>query len=217
MNIVWWHRFSARTGLPTTTAIAPQLTTPELAPTAIGVLNAGSTIGGAGLPWVAGAIAQATGIWTLMPYTVALAVVQIGVWRPLAARIRVAPADPGTGAADPLGELSRPVLEPRTGRRRPCLERPRRRPPGSRPARHARCRSPYPAPPLPARLLRPPPQLPLVLRQPHTARALHPTGARLRQPSCRNRALGHTAGSGAGDARRGVVSPGDVGRESHGE
>ena len=28
---------------------------------------------------------------------------------------------------------------------------------------------------------------------------------------------GHTAGSGAGDARRGVVSPGDVGRESHGE
>ena len=26
---------------------------------------------------------------------------------------------------------------------------------------------------------------------------------------------GHTAGSGAGDARRGVVSPGDVGRESH--
>ena len=77
---------------PTTMAIAPQLTTPELAPTAIGVLNAGSTIGGAALPWVAGAIAQATGIWTLMPYTVALAVVQIAVWRPLAARIRVAPA-----------------------------------------------------------------------------------------------------------------------------
>ena len=28
---------------------------------------------------------------------------------------------------------------------------------------------------------------------------------------------GHTAGSGAGDARRGVVGPGGVGRESHGE
>jgi len=95
---------------PTTMAIAPQLTTPELAPTAIGVLNAGSTIGGAGLPWVAGAIAQATGIWTLMPYTVALAVVQIAVWGPLAARIRVAPADPGTGSAGPLGEFSQPVL-----------------------------------------------------------------------------------------------------------
>jgi fucose permease len=91
-------------------AIAPRLTAPELVPTAIGVLNAGSTIGGAGLPWVAGAIAQATGIWTLMPYTVVLAVIQIAVWRPLAARIRVAPADPGTGPADPAGELSQPAL-----------------------------------------------------------------------------------------------------------
>ncbi len=95
---------------PTTMAIAPRLTTPELAPTAIGVLNAGSTIGGAGLPWVAGAIAQASGIWTLMPYTLVLAVVQLAVWRPLAARIRVAPADPGPGPADPVGELSQPVL-----------------------------------------------------------------------------------------------------------
>jgi fucose permease len=94
---------------PTTMAVAPQLTRPELAPTAIGVLNAGSTIGGAALPWAAGAIAQATGIWTLMPYTVALAVIQVAVWRPLAARIRTAPADPGTGPADPVGELSQPV------------------------------------------------------------------------------------------------------------
>jgi fucose permease len=94
---------------PTTMAIAPRLTTPELAPTAIGVLNAGSAIGGAGLPWVAGAIAQATGIWTLMPYTVALAVVQVVVWRPLAARIRVTPADTGTGPAGPVGELSQPA------------------------------------------------------------------------------------------------------------
>lgn len=95
---------------PTTMAIAPRFTTPELAPTAIGVMNAGSAIGGAGLPWVAGALAQATGIWTLMPYTLALAVVQIAVWRPLAARIRVSPADPGTGPADPVGELSQPAL-----------------------------------------------------------------------------------------------------------
>lgn len=95
---------------PTTMATAPRFTTPDLAPTAIGVMNAGSAIGGAGLPWVAGAIAQATGMWTLMPYTVALAVVQIAVWVPLAARISAAPADPGTGPADPVGELSQPVL-----------------------------------------------------------------------------------------------------------
>jgi hypothetical protein len=36
-------------------------------------------------------------------------VVQIAVWRPLAARIRVAPADPGAGPADPVGEISQPV------------------------------------------------------------------------------------------------------------
>jgi fucose permease len=79
---------------PTTMAIAPRLGTPELAPTAIGVLNAGSTIGGAGLPWVAGVLGQGLGIWTLMPFTVTLAVVQIAVWRPLAVRIRPASARP---------------------------------------------------------------------------------------------------------------------------
>jgi fucose permease len=71
-------------------AIAPRLTTPRLAPAAIGVMNAGSVIGGAGLPWLAGVIAQGTGIWTLPPFTVALAVLQFAVWRPLAARIRPA-------------------------------------------------------------------------------------------------------------------------------
>ncbi len=75
---------------PTTMAIAPRFTTPRLAPTAIGVMNAGSVIGGAGLPWLAGVIAQGTGIWTLLPFTVALAVLQFVVWRPLAARIHPA-------------------------------------------------------------------------------------------------------------------------------
>jgi fucose permease len=75
---------------PTTMAIAPRLTTPRLAPAAIGVMNAGSVVGGAGLPWLAGVIAQGTGIWTLLPFTVALAVLQFAVWRPLAARIRPA-------------------------------------------------------------------------------------------------------------------------------
>jgi fucose permease len=73
---------------PTMMAIAPLLTTPRLAPTAIGVMNAGAIIGGAGLPWLAGVIAQGTGIWTLLPFTIALAVLQFAVWRPLAARIR---------------------------------------------------------------------------------------------------------------------------------
>ena len=77
---------------PTVMAITPQLTTPRLAPTAIGVMNAGGIMGGAGLPWLAGVIAQGTGIWTLLPFSIALAMLQFAAWRPLAARTRPAPA-----------------------------------------------------------------------------------------------------------------------------
>ena len=74
-------------------AITPRLTTPRLVPTAIGVLNAGGLVGGAVLPWLAGVIAQGTGIWTLLPFSIALGVIQLAVWRPVAARSRVgAPA-----------------------------------------------------------------------------------------------------------------------------
>jgi fucose permease len=72
---------------PTTMAIVPQLTEERLAPAAIGVLNAGSTVGGSALPWLAGAISQATGIWTILPFTLALGALQFAGWRPLARRI----------------------------------------------------------------------------------------------------------------------------------
>jgi fucose permease len=77
---------------PTTMAMVPQLAEGRLAATAIGVMNAGSTIGGAALPWLAGVIAQGTGMWTLLPFTVTLGVLQFAAWRPLAHRIRT-PAD----------------------------------------------------------------------------------------------------------------------------
>ena len=73
---------------PTTMAIAPRLTSARLAATAIGVMNAGSMVGGAALPWLAGAIGQSRGIWTLLPFTVTLALLQLAVWRSLAGRIR---------------------------------------------------------------------------------------------------------------------------------
>ncbi len=79
---------------PTTMAITPRLVPARLVPTAIGVLNAGSVIGGSALPWTAGAIAEVTGIWVLMPYLVTLAVLQFAVWRPIANRIR-APGQTG--------------------------------------------------------------------------------------------------------------------------
>ena len=73
---------------PTTMAIAPRLTSARLTATAIGVMNAGSMVGGAALPWLVGAIGQSRGIWTLLPFTVTLALLQLAVWRSLAGRIR---------------------------------------------------------------------------------------------------------------------------------
>jgi fucose permease len=72
---------------PTTMAIVPQLTQRRLVPTAIGVLNAASVVGGSALPWLAGAIAQDTGMWVLLPFAIALALAQFAIWRPIASRL----------------------------------------------------------------------------------------------------------------------------------
>ena len=66
---------------PTAMALVPTLTAPRLVPTAIGVLNGVSVVGGAFLPWLAGAIAEGVGIWTLLPYVVALGVLQLALWQ----------------------------------------------------------------------------------------------------------------------------------------
>lgn len=73
---------------PTAMAVAPQLAAARLVPTAIGVMNAGSVVGGSALPWLAGVIAQSAGVWTLLPFTVALALLQVAVWWPIADRVR---------------------------------------------------------------------------------------------------------------------------------
>jgi len=73
---------------PTAMAVAPQLAAARLVPTAIGVMNAGSVVGGSALPWLAGVIAQSAGIWTLLPFTVTLALLQLAVWWPIAGRVR---------------------------------------------------------------------------------------------------------------------------------
>jgi fucose permease len=72
---------------PTTMAIAPRLTPARLVPTAIGVMNAASVIGGSGLPWLAGTIAQNAGMRVLLPFALALAMAQFAVWRPIAGRL----------------------------------------------------------------------------------------------------------------------------------
>lgn len=76
---------------PTTMAVAPRLAPPELAPTTIGLLNGVSVIGGALFPWLAGALTEDIGTWTLPPYALALAVLQLLVWRLVTARMAPEP------------------------------------------------------------------------------------------------------------------------------
>jgi fucose permease len=83
---------------PTTVALVPRLTSARLLPAAIGVMNGCAVVGGALFPWLAGAAAQGAGVWTLMPFALVLAGLQIAIWRQLTRRLRspaiVPPAGP---------------------------------------------------------------------------------------------------------------------------
>jgi fucose permease len=73
---------------PTAMAVVPNLTEARLVPTAIGLMNGVSVLGGAVFPWLAGAVAEGVGVWTLMPFSLALALVQLTLWRLIVARMR---------------------------------------------------------------------------------------------------------------------------------
>ncbi|TQS21162.1 MFS transporter [Microbispora hainanensis] len=77
---------------PTTMAVAPRLTAARLVPTAIGLINGVSVIGGAVFPWLTGAIAQGIGAWTLPPFAVALALLQLVIWWLVTTRMAPAPS-----------------------------------------------------------------------------------------------------------------------------
>ena len=109
---------------PTTMAIVPKITEPELVPTAIGILNGVSVVGMSLLPWLAGTLAQEIGMWTLMPFAASLGVVQLLLW------LRLAPFGlrlPGASRPDPTASLN--------WRTRSCRERRRRSPAGPGSAR----------------------------------------------------------------------------------
>jgi fucose permease len=76
---------------PTAMALAPRLTPARLVPTSIGIMNAGSVVGGSSFPWLAGAIAEGTGVWTLLPFTLALSLLQHVIWWPMARRVAATP------------------------------------------------------------------------------------------------------------------------------
>ncbi len=71
---------------PTAIAVMPDVVEPRLVPTAIGVVNGVSVVGGALFPWLAGALAQGVGVATLLPYATVLAVAQLVLWRQVVTR-----------------------------------------------------------------------------------------------------------------------------------
>ena len=73
---------------PTTMAVLPQLTSARLVPTAVGVVNAGSVVGGAALPWATGLVGEEVGAWTLLPIALVLGLLQLAVWWRTAAHVR---------------------------------------------------------------------------------------------------------------------------------
>ncbi|MBV9228512.1 MAG: MFS transporter, partial [Chloroflexi bacterium] len=65
---------------PLTVAITPKLVPARVSASAIGVLVSVSILGLALFPWGAGILAQDIGIWSLLPYTLALSIVLCCLW-----------------------------------------------------------------------------------------------------------------------------------------
>jgi len=76
---------------PTTIAVVPRLVPAGLVATAIGLFVGAGDGGAAGLPWLAGAIAQEVGTWSLFPFALALTVPLAVVWWAIASRMRTPP------------------------------------------------------------------------------------------------------------------------------
>lgn len=72
---------------PTAMAITPRLAEAHIVPTAIGIINGVSVIGGSALPWLAGTLSQAAGTSTLLPFCAALAGLLLLLWWRLARHV----------------------------------------------------------------------------------------------------------------------------------
>lgn len=77
---------------PLTVALIPKLVPERLVPSAIGVLVSVSISGLSVLPWLAGVLAQVQGIWTLIPYLLALVLILLAFWIYLARPVSISEA-----------------------------------------------------------------------------------------------------------------------------
>ena len=65
---------------PSTVALVPDIVPSRMVSSAIGFLVGLSILGVALFPWIAGTLAQYTGIWSLLPYSVGLTVIMLALW-----------------------------------------------------------------------------------------------------------------------------------------
>lgn len=65
---------------PTTIALVSTLVPPRLLPGTVGFMASLGSMGGAFFPWLAGSLAQHTGLWSLLPFAIALTVIMLGTW-----------------------------------------------------------------------------------------------------------------------------------------
>jgi fucose permease len=71
---------------PTTIALMPGMVPARLVPSAIGFLASLSAVGGSLCPWLAGNLAEHLGLWTLLPFVIALTGGMLGLWLALQPR-----------------------------------------------------------------------------------------------------------------------------------
>ncbi len=72
--------FSLGPIFPTTIALMSTLVPARVLPSAIGFLASLGSMGAAFFPWLAGALAQQVGLWSLLPYVITLTLVMLGLW-----------------------------------------------------------------------------------------------------------------------------------------
>jgi fucose permease len=77
---LWLTGFSLGPIFPTTIGLISERVTPRLVPSAIGFAASLGSMGAAFFPWLAGNLAEAVGLWTLLPYVVALSTIMFAIW-----------------------------------------------------------------------------------------------------------------------------------------
>ena len=77
---LWLTGYSLGPIYPTTIALLPGLVPARLVPSAVGFLASLGSVGAALFPWLAGNLAQAVGLWSLMPYVIVLLAILSATW-----------------------------------------------------------------------------------------------------------------------------------------